>query len=151
MNKILLIILAIVMCSCEAKVQIQSKNEQVVEYKIAWDVSIVEKVVIINAYLANDVHVYVDGFNIEPVPNGGVGNILFDKPEISNYIPWIDPDLPDDPPQNVWSNKITIKIPFSKPDIKSIVIIGATITYRYCDNQNCYSLTRTTIMATDIL
>ena len=95
-------------------------------------------VVTIVGTIKKAVHVYADKLKIKPK---AVDGVTYGKPEIKTKpAPFIDPNMPDDPPEQVWFDRVEIEIPFTLTESALPPLrIGADITWSCCDEGQCYA------------
>ena len=93
---------------------------------------------ILEASLLKGVHVYATAKMLKVAPKAASG-VSYGTPERSKPLNWTNPELPGDPPEDVYFDRIELKVPFTlASDAASPTPVGAAVTFSYCDEQECF-------------
>ncbi len=102
-----------------------------------------EGVLVITGTIRAHVHVFADGKKFKVLPNKTDG-VTWGKPTTTKPTKWVDPMFPEDPPSDVWFDKVEVRVPFTlAADAKLPMTPTVVIKWNCCDEETCYNETAT--------
>ena len=102
-----------------------------------------EAVLVITGTIREHVHVFADGKKFKVVPTKTDG-VTWGKHSTTKPTKWVDPMFPEDPPSDVWFDKVEVRVPFTlAADAKLPLTPTVVIKWNCCDEETCYNETAT--------
>jgi thiol:disulfide interchange protein DsbD len=94
-------------------------------------------VLVITGTIRKGLHVYADTrLKVTPAEAAGV---TYGKHETSPPTSWRDPAFPEDPPSDVFFDRLVVRVPFELAvDAALPLTVGATIKWSACDEDQCF-------------
>ncbi len=98
-----------------------------------------EGVLVLTGVIRAHVHVFADGKKFKVIPTK-VEGVTWARHSTTKATKWVDPLFPDDPPSDVWFEKVEVRVPFTlAADAKLPLHVSATIKWNCCDEETCYN------------
>lgn len=97
-----------------------------------------EGVLVVTGKIRDQVHVF-SGKALKVLPTS-IKGVTWGKPTFSKTKKWSDPNLPEDPPADVWMGSMEIRLPFTlDKDVALPLPVSTTIKWNCCDEETCYA------------